>query len=85
MRKSWLLIIILVTLGFLAGAAGAGTVQISGKHGRGEIKGTCDSVGGTFTDGSTASFRASAVLPPIPEIAAVQTNGGLGYLFFVTC
>jgi hypothetical protein len=48
MRKSWLLIIALVTLGFLAGTAGAGTVQIGGKHGVGEIAATCASVGGTF-------------------------------------
>src|SRR5262245_43795408 len=46
MRKSWLLIIALVTLGFLAGTAGAGTVQVSGKHGVGEIAATCARVGG---------------------------------------
>jgi hypothetical protein len=49
MRKSWLFIIALVTLGFLAGAAGAATVQISGRHGMGEIASTCASVGGTFS------------------------------------
>ncbi len=40
MPKSWLFIIALVTLWFLAGAAGAGTVDISGRRGMGEIAGT---------------------------------------------
>jgi hypothetical protein len=48
MRKSWLFIIALVTLGFLAGTIGAGAFVLSGKHGVGEIAAACASAGGTF-------------------------------------
>jgi hypothetical protein len=52
MRKFWLFITTLVTLGFLAGASWAGQVSISGTHSPDEIKGTCSEVGGTFSEGA---------------------------------
>jgi hypothetical protein len=58
MRKSWLFIIALVTLGFLAGAAGA-VVKISGKHGMSEIAATCASVGGTFNSSLGGEYQCS--------------------------
>jgi hypothetical protein len=58
MRKSWLFIIALVTLGFLAGAAGA-AVKISGKHGISEIAATCASVGGTFNSSLGGEYQCS--------------------------
>jgi hypothetical protein len=59
MRKSWLFIIALVTLGFLAGAARAATVQISGRHGMGEIATTCANVGGTFSSSLGGEYQCS--------------------------
>jgi len=59
MRKSWLFIITLVTLGFLAGAAGAATVQISWRHGMSEIASTCAGVGGTFSSGLGGDYQCS--------------------------
>ena len=59
MRKSWLFIIALVTLGFLAGSAGAATVQISGRHGMGEIATTCANVGGTFSSSLGGEYQCS--------------------------
>src|SRR6516225_2277712 len=61
MRKSWLFIIALVTLGFLAGSAGAATVQISGRHGMGEIATTCANVGGTFSSSLGGEYQCSKV------------------------
>jgi hypothetical protein len=58
-RKSWLFIIAFVTLGFLAGTAGAATVKISGKHGMGEIATTCASVGGTFSSSLGGEYQCS--------------------------
>ena len=49
MRKSIILIIALFIYGVLVGAASAGRVAIGGTHPEGEIKATCDSVGGTFS------------------------------------
>ena len=60
MRKLWLFSIALVMLGFLAGAAGAATVQISGRHGMGEIGGTCASVGGTFSTFLGGDYQCSS-------------------------
>jgi hypothetical protein len=60
MRKSWLFTITLVTLGFLAGAAEAATVQISGRHGMGEIAATCASVGGTFSSFLGGDYQCSS-------------------------
>jgi hypothetical protein len=59
MRKSWLFIIALVTLGFLADAAVAATVQINGRHGMGEIASTYASVGGTFSSGLGGDYQCS--------------------------
>jgi hypothetical protein len=67
MRKSWLFIIALVTLGFLAGAAGAATVQISGRHGMGEIASTCASVGGTFSSGLGGDYHCEGSCPSCGE------------------
>ena len=50
MRKSWVFIIALVIVGFLAGASWAGKVNLSGTHSPSEIKGTCSEVGGTPYD-----------------------------------
>ena len=49
MRKSIILIIALITLGFLADQASAGRVAIAGTHPEGEIKAACDSAGGSFS------------------------------------
>jgi hypothetical protein len=51
MQRSWLLIVSVVALAFLADPASAGTVSISGSHSANEIRGTCDSVGGVFMEG----------------------------------
>jgi hypothetical protein len=53
MRKFLTIIVALVTLGFLAGVAYAGTVSIKGTHSANEIKSTCEGVGGTFTQNGT--------------------------------
>jgi len=51
MRKSWVLIIALATFGLVAGLASAGHVSIKGTHSANEIRGTCNSAGGTFSEG----------------------------------
>jgi len=56
MRKSWVFIIALVTLAFLAGTAWAGQVSISGTHSRDEVKAACDNVGGDFVEGQSGYF-----------------------------
>jgi hypothetical protein len=57
MRKSWLFILLIaLVLGFLAGTAGAGSVHLTGKHGRGEIEDACNKVGGTFITGGPGGF-----------------------------
>jgi hypothetical protein len=53
MRKSWIFIIALTTLGFLAGEASADRINISGRHSQGEIKATCGAVGGDFFSNSS--------------------------------
>jgi hypothetical protein len=50
MRKSWVFVIALVTIGFLAGTSWAGQVSISGTHSANEIRKTCDRVDGVFTE-----------------------------------
>src|SRR5262249_50943398 len=49
MRKYWAFIIILVTVGLLAGPSWAGTIKI-GKHSIGQVQGDCRKAGGTFTE-----------------------------------
>jgi hypothetical protein len=56
MQKFWLFITTLVALLFLAGASWAGQVSISGTHSKDEIKATCASVGGLFSDGPQGSY-----------------------------
>jgi hypothetical protein len=51
MRKFWVFTIALATLGFLAGAASAGHVSISGTHSSDEIRATCNREGGSFGEG----------------------------------
>jgi hypothetical protein len=48
MRKSWLFIVALVTIGFLSGAAWAGKVSIKGTHTANEIRATCAREDGVF-------------------------------------
>jgi hypothetical protein len=50
MRKSWVFVIALVTIGLLAGTSWAGRVSISGTHSANEIRKTCDRVDGVFTE-----------------------------------
>ena len=72
MRKSWLFIIALVTLGFLAGSAGAATVQISGRHGMGEIATTCANVGGTFSSSLGGEYQTVVATGKLAQFPATR-------------
>jgi hypothetical protein len=54
MRISAVIIIALAILGFLAGAASAGKIKISGTHSADEVRSTCANVGGSFLEGGGA-------------------------------
>ena len=56
MRRLFVFIAALITLGFLAGVVWAGQVSISGTHTKAEIKATCDSVGGVYSDDPNGAY-----------------------------
>ena len=51
MRKLLVFIVALATFSLIASAASAGKVKIAGAHSSSEIRSTCDSAGGTFSEG----------------------------------
>jgi hypothetical protein len=74
MRKFWLFIVALVTVGFLSGAAWAGKVSIKGTHTANEIRATCDRVDGAFTEGG-GTYGCSTICAG-GTVCSVTCTGG---------
>jgi hypothetical protein len=71
MRTSWVFVIAFVSICCLVGASWAGTVNISGTHSADEIKQTCETEGGGFTETGKCSGQEC---PPIAQMVVAETS-----------
>jgi hypothetical protein len=75
MRKYGVLMVALVTFGFLVSVVSAGQVSISGTHSEGEIKATCNREGGVFESSGGGAYGCAKGCGE-GEVCRVECVGG---------